>query len=139
VAERFAAEDADELLLIGRRHLRSNNSWMHNSARLVKGRDRCTLLMHPETARDNGLSDGQQVTVESRVGAVSLALEITDGIRPGVVSIPHGYGHAREGVLLDVAAQHAGVSLNDLTDHALLDELTGNAAFSGVPVRVTAN
>jgi anaerobic selenocysteine-containing dehydrogenase len=139
VAERFAAEDADELLLIGRRHLRSNNSWMHNSARLVKGRDRCTLLMHPETARDNGLSDGQTVKVSSRVGAVSLALEITDGIRPGAVSIPHGYGHARKGVLLDVAAQHAGVSLNDLTDHRLIDELTGNAAFSGVPVRVTAN
>jgi anaerobic selenocysteine-containing dehydrogenase len=125
-----------DLQLIGRRHLRSNNSWMHNAERLVKGRDRCTLMIHPETAANRGIVNLEKVQIESRVGKVEIAVEITDEIMPNVVSIPHGFGHARKGVQLDVAVAHAGVSLNDLTDDLLIDELTGNSAFSGVPVRI---
>jgi anaerobic selenocysteine-containing dehydrogenase len=125
-----------DLQLIGRRHLRSNNSWMHNSERLVKGRDRCTLMIHPETAAIRGIVNLEKVQIESRVGRVEIAVEITDEIMPNVVSIPHGFGHARKGVQLDIATAHAGVSLNDLTDDLLIDELTGNSAFSGVPVRI---
>lgn len=130
-----AAEDFD-LLLIGRRHLRSNNSWMHNSARLMKGKNRCTLLMNTATAQANNLKNNALLTVESRVGRINIPLETTDDIAPNVVSIPHGFGHGRDGVKLNVAANYAGASINDLTDEHLLDELTGNAAFSGVPVKV---
>lgn len=131
-----AMSDSFDLQLIGRRHLRSNNSWMHNSERLVKGRDRCTLMIHPETAANRGIINQEKVQIESRVGKVEIAVEITDEIMPNVVSIPHGFGHARKGVKLDIATAHAGVSLNDLTDELLIDELTGNSAFSGVPVRI---
>lgn len=124
------------LILIGRRQLRSNNSWMHNSHRLVKGRDRCTALMHPEDAARRGLADGERVRVSSRVGSVELSLEVTDQIMPGVISVPHGWGHDRPGVQLSVAAQHAGASANDLTDELAIDALSGNAALSGIPVRV---
>jgi anaerobic selenocysteine-containing dehydrogenase len=124
--------------LIGRRHLRDCNSWLHNSEILVKGKNRCTLLINRSDAERLKLHDRQTVKVASRTGAVEIPLEITDAIAPGVVSIPHGYGHAREGVRLDVARNHAGVSVNDLTDHETLDELTGNAAFSSVKVRVEA-
>ena len=126
-----------ELLLIGRRDLRSNNSWMHNSQRLVKGPERCTLLMHPDDARARGLAPGQTVEVRSRVGSVPVRLELTDAVMPGVVSLPHGWGHGRPGVQLRVAAAHAGVSLNDLTDDQAVDALLGTAAFSGTPVHVT--
>jgi len=125
-----------DLQLIGRRHLRSNNSWMHNAERLIKGRDRCTLMIHPETAAIRGIKNLEKVQIESRVGKVEIVVEITDEIMPDVVSIPHGFGHARQGVKLDIATAHAGVSLNDLTDDLLIDELTGNSAFSGVPVRI---
>ena len=138
-AEQLLAETKDsifDLQLIGRRHLRSNNSWMHNAERLVKGRDRCTLMIHPETAAVRGIVNQEKVQIESRVGMVEIAVEITDEIMPNVVSIPHGFGHARKGVQLDIATAHAGVSLNDLTDELLIDELTGNSAFSGVPVRI---
>ena len=138
-AEQLLAETKDsifDLQLIGRRHLRSNNSWMHNAERLVKGRDRCTLMIHPETAVIRGIINQQKVQVESRVGMVEIVVEITDEIMPNVVSIPHGFGHARKGVMMDIATAHAGVSLNDLTDELLIDELTGNSAFSGVPVRI---
>jgi anaerobic selenocysteine-containing dehydrogenase len=111
---------------------------MHNSERLVKGKDRCTLLMHPDDAEARQLEDGQMVAIASRVGQLQLRLEVSEAIMPGVVSIPHGWGHGREGVQLQVAQQHAGVSLNDLTDEQALDELTGNAAFNGVPVQVRA-
>lgn len=127
------------LSLIGRRQLRSNNSWMHNSSRLVKGKERCTLLMHRSDAAARGLADGQTVKIYSRVGQISLPLELTDDIMPGVVSIPHGWGHNRPGVQMGVAQAHPGASLNDLTDDQLVDELTGNAAFSGVPVEVAAD
>lgn len=124
-------------LLIGRRHLRDNNSWMHNASRLMRGRNRCTLHMHPEDAGKLHLQDQQLVKVSSRVGSVELPLEINTNIMPGVVCMPHGYGHARQGVQLDVARQYAGVSINDLTDEYVLDELTGNSAFSGVRVQVS--
>lgn len=125
-----------EYLLIGRRHLRDNNSWMHNSERLVKGRNRCTLMIHSEDAKNLNLESNSLVKVTSRVGSVELPIEITDQMMRGVVSMPHGYGHSRKGVKLDVATQHAGVSINDLTDELVLDELTGNAAFNNVAVKV---
>ncbi len=126
------------IVLVGRRHVRSNNSWMHNSKRLVKGKSRCTLLIHPQTAQAQGIENGQAVCVRSRVGEVTLNAEVTTDIMPNVVSIPHGWGHNREGTQQRVAEQHAGVSVNDLTDHLLLDELCGNAAVNGVPVTLVA-
>lgn len=138
---RFASDGStasDEMLLIGRRHLRSNNSWMHNSARLIKGKPRCTVMMSPSDAEHVGVNDGAMVTVRSRVGAVTLPVEITEDMMAGVVSIPHGFGHGRDGVKLSVATTSPGVSLNDLTDDQSVDRLSGNAAFSGVPVTVKA-
>ena len=129
----------NQLLLISRRELRSNNSWMHNLPRLIKGRNRCTLQINPADAAARGLTEGQPVRVRSRVGTVELPVEITSNLMPGVASMPHGYGHARLGTRLDVAQAHAGVSINDLTDELRLDELTGNAALSAVPVWVDAS
>lgn len=130
-------EKENQVTLIGRRHLRSNNSWMHNSERLVKGNNRCTLMVHPETAVAWNLVDKTNVKVTSRVGSVELPVEITEDIMPNVVSIPHGFGHKKAGAKLDIAQNHAGVSINDLTDELLIDKLTGNAAFSGVPVSLS--
>ena len=124
------------LLLIGRRHLRSNNSWMHNSRRLVRGRDRCTLLMHPEDAARTGVVGEAKVAVVSRAGRVEAPLELSDEVMPGVVSLPHGWGHHRPGTELSVAEEHPGVSINDLTDELVVDDLCGNAVLSGVPVWV---
>ncbi|MEM7104623.1 MAG: molybdopterin oxidoreductase family protein [Bacteroidota bacterium] len=124
-------------LLIGRRHLRSNNSWMHNALRLVKGGNRCTLLLHPEDANKLDIEDGQIVLVTSEKGQVKIPVEITTDIMPGVVSIPHGWGHNKKGIKMAVAEQHPGVSINELTDEKHIDELTGNAAFSGVKVAIT--
>jgi anaerobic selenocysteine-containing dehydrogenase len=131
-----ANSPGENLALIGRRDLRTNNSWMHNSHRLVRGRDRCTVMMHPDDAASRGVENGQIVAVASRSGRIELAAEITDTIMPGVVSIPHGWGHDLEGVRLAVARDHAGSSINDITDNLLLDTLTGNAALSGVPVTI---
>lgn len=128
------ASTDDRLLLIGRRHVRSNNSWLHNSQRLLKGPDRCTAMIHPDDAQVHDVSDGDMVQVASRVGAVKIPAEITDQVMAGVISIPHGFGHDREGVRLSVAAQKPGVSLNDLTDPAHYDPLTGNAVLNGTPV-----
>jgi anaerobic selenocysteine-containing dehydrogenase len=128
-----------ELLLIGRRQLRSNNSWLHNSERLVKGnpaKPACTILMHPSDAAHRRLTSGENVLVRSRVGEIVLPLEVTDEMMPGVVSIPHGWGHDRAGNHLAVAQQHAGASINDLTDHLAIDALCGTAAFGGTPVTV---
>jgi anaerobic selenocysteine-containing dehydrogenase len=124
------------LRLIGRRQLRSNNSWLHNAEALMRGDDRCTLLVHPDDAARAGLSHGKKAKVRSRVGEVEVLVAVTDEVMPGVVSLPHGYGHAREGVKLRVASKKPGVSINDLTDHERVDLLTGNAALSGVPVEV---
>jgi anaerobic selenocysteine-containing dehydrogenase len=125
-----------ELLLIGRRSLRSNNSWMHNSQRLVKGRARCTLLMHPGDAASRGLASGAVVRLRSRVGEVRVPLEVTADIAPGVVSLPHGWGQTQGKAELRVAREQIGASINDVTDDARVDVLSGTAAFSGTPVQV---
>jgi anaerobic selenocysteine-containing dehydrogenase len=127
-----------ELSLIGRRHVRSNNSWLHNSQRLVKGKPRCTLLMHPGDAARRGIGDGAMVRVRSRVGEVVVAAELTADMMPGVVSLPHGWGHDRDGVRLAVASRHAGASINDLVDDQRIDALTGTAVLNGTPVAVEA-
>ena len=132
------ADEAQPLLLIGRRDPRTNNSWLHNARRFVKGPRRCTLLLHPQDAAARGLVDGGEAVVSSRTGSVQLAVEVTDEMMPGVVSIPHGWGHDRPGLRLQVASRHPGVSVNDLTDERFLDELCGNAALNGVVVRVQA-
>jgi len=128
-----------KLLLIGRRHLRSNNSWLHNSERLVKGKNRCTLLIHPTDAEARKVGDGDTVVVTSRVGSVDIVAQVDDGIAEGVVSIPHGWGNGKEGIKLSVANAKPGVSANDLTDDMFFDELTGTAGFNGVPVEVAAS
>ncbi len=125
------------LSLIGRRDLRTNNSWMHNSLRLVKGKDRCTLLMNPSDAKKRKLVDGQPVRVKSRAGEVIAKLEITDEMMPGVVSLPHGWGHAQPGVEMRVAREHAGVSINDVVDEMAVDLLSGTSVLNGTPVTVT--
>lgn len=125
----------DELLLIGRRHKQDCNSWMHNTERLTKGRPRHQLLMHPDDLAARGLADGATVTVASRVGSVEVDVLATDDMMRGVVSLPHGYGHAKDGTRLGVARGVPGVSINDLTDPERLD-VSGNAALSGVPVTV---
>ncbi|MCB0559725.1 MAG: molybdopterin-dependent oxidoreductase [Lewinellaceae bacterium] len=122
--------------LIGRRQLRSNNSWMHNAQRLMKGKERCTLLIHPDDARKKGITGGQEVQVVSTTGAIRIKAELSSDMMPGVVSIPHGWGHGLERVQMEVARAHPGISINDVTDHKRIDRLTGNAAFSGVPVRI---
>ncbi len=122
--------------LIGRRHIRSNNSWLHNSHRLLKGPNRCTLMIHPDDAKGLGLKTGDMATVSNHVGTVDIETEITTDIMPGVVSIPHGFGHGRKGVKLSVAAANPGVSMNDLTDPALVDDLSGNAVLNGIPVNI---
>ncbi len=129
---------ASSMLLIGRRHVRSNNSWMHNAPRLMRGKDRCTLLMHPGDAERLGVAEAAQVTVTSRVGSITAPLELTDAIMPGVVSLPHGWGHGRDGVQLATATARPGVSVNDVTDPARVDALSGNAAVNGVPVEIAA-
>jgi len=136
-----AVDSNGHLLLIGRRQLRSNNSWMHNSERLVKGnpaKPQCTVLMHPTDAANRDLLDGQKVVVRSRVGSIVLPVEISDEIMRGVVSIPHGWGHDRTGNQQAVAQQHAGASLNDLTDQQAIDALCGTAAFNGTAVTIAA-
>ncbi|MBT5864211.1 MAG: molybdopterin-dependent oxidoreductase [Ilumatobacter sp.] len=124
------------LVLIGRRHLRSNNSWMHNINVLVKGKPRCTLHVHPDDAALLGLSDGGAASITSRVGSITAPVEVTDSITPGVVSLPHGWGHDAPGAQMRVAAEHAGVNSNVLTDHEAMDPLSGTAVLNGIPVDV---
>ncbi len=131
-----AVPAGDELLLIGRRHQQDCNSWMHNSERLTKGRPRHQLLMNPADLAERDIVDGTRVRVTSRVGEVEVEVAATDDLMPGVVSLPHGYGHARDGVLMRRSREVPGVSINDLTDPELLD-VSGNAALNGVPVAVT--
>jgi anaerobic selenocysteine-containing dehydrogenase len=128
-----------ELLLIGRRQLRSNNSWMHNSQRLVRAnssKPQCTVLMHPDDAAERNLKQGQEVHVTSRIGTIKLPVELSDEIMRGVVSIPHGWGHDREGNRLSVAQQNSGASINDLMDGSNIDAICGTAAFNGTRVTV---
>lgn len=133
-----STEVAQELTLqlIGRRHVRSNNSWMHNCNRLVKGKSRCTALINPVDAEALGITESRLIKVSSRVGSVEIMPEISADIMPGVISIPHGWGHHRAGTRWHIAEQHAGVSVNDLTDDMSIDELSGNAALNGGRVTV---
>ena len=132
----FILEDKSKFWLIGRRHLRDNNSWMHNSQKLMNGKNRCTLMTNSKDAQMLELKNEQTVSVKSRVGEVSIPVEITDEIMQGVVSIPHGYGHNRKGTKMKTAEKYAGVSINDLSDEKIIDQLTGNSAFSAVRVSV---
>lgn len=125
------------LLMIGRRHLRSNNSWMHNIDVLVKGKDRCTLLIHPADAEARGLRSGDCADVRSTAGALTAIVEVSDEVMPGVVSLPHGWGHDTPGARLSVAERRPGVNLNRLVDGNVLDPLSGNARINGIPVDVT--
>ncbi len=124
------------MVLIGRRQLRSNNSWMHNVGQLVRGRDRCTAQIHPDDAARLGLTDAQRARVRSRSGEVVVPVEVTDAIMPGVVSIPHGWGHDDPEAQLSVAAEHAGANSNLLADESLIDPLSGNAILNGIPVEL---
>jgi anaerobic selenocysteine-containing dehydrogenase len=128
--------EPDELVLVSRRHLRSNNSWLHNVSALMKGRDRCTLLMHPKDATSRGVADGDTVTVRSSAGHIEVPVEMTEAIKPGVVSMPHGWGHGKPGTRMSVANSSPGVNTNILSPPTFLDEPSGNGALNGIPVTV---
>ncbi len=137
LADTLDAPDDGGMVLVGRRHVRSNNSWMHNLDVLVRGRPRCTLLVHPDDAQRIGLLDGGTAEVVSTVGRVRAPVEVTDAVRPGVVSLPHGWGHDAEGTRMNVAARTPGVNSNVLTDGGVLDPLSGNASLNAIPVTVS--
>lgn len=128
--------DEIPMMLIGRRDLRTNNSWMHNSQRLVKGKDRCAMMINPEDASRLGLADKGRARIISRVGELEIEVSITEDIMPGVVCLPHGWGHDREGIGLRVAETNPGISVNDITDDQAVDGLSGNAVFNAIPVEV---
>jgi anaerobic selenocysteine-containing dehydrogenase len=132
---RMAAQ-GEELLLIGRRDLRGTNSFMHNLPSLVKGRDRCTLQVSRADAQRIGLETGGRARVSSRTGSLLAPIEVTDDLMPGVVSLPHGWGHDVEEARLSVAKAHPGVNTNLLTDDQLYDTASGTAVLFGTPVRV---
>ena len=138
--ELFYVVDEDKInypfALIGRRHLRNNNSWMHNSELLMKGKNRCTVLMSSKDANNLSITNHQQIRIISNVGSIELPVEISDEMKEGVLSIPHGFGHNREGTKIKLAEENAGESINDLTDDHKIDRLTGNANFSGTRVKV---
>ncbi|SCK45156.1 Anaerobic selenocysteine-containing dehydrogenase [Streptomyces sp. ScaeMP-e48] len=134
---RALGESPAPLVLVGRRHLRSNNSWMHNVGSLSGGSNVCTLQIHPDDAARLGLVDGTTVRIESAGGGVEAPAEITDTVRSGVVSLPHGWGHSRPGTRMSVAAAHPGVNVNQLLDGTLLDPLSGTAVLNAIPVTVT--
>jgi len=126
-----------EFSLIGRRHVRSNNSWLHNSLPLVKGKNRCTAIMNSIDAQALAVQEGDLLSVKSRVGQITIPVEISDDIMQGVLSIPHGFGHHRQGTQLSIAeGKAAGVSMNDITDETYVDGLSGTAALNGIPVMV---
>ena len=125
---------SDTILLVGRRDLRSNNSWLHNLPVLVKGEDRCKLMIHTSDAERLGLLRGDMVLVKSRTGKIEVPVAITDDIMPGTVSLPHGWGHNLSGVRLGIASQHPGVNVNLLTDEQMIDPISGNAVLNGVPI-----
>ncbi len=133
-----AVAPVDELLLVGRRHLRSNNSWMHNVEVLVKGRERCTLQISPYDASRTGVTDGSYAAVASVAGSVNVLVEVTDEIAPGTVSLPHGWGHRAHGAQMAVAARTNGVNSNELTDDIVIDPLSGNSRLNAIPVTINA-
>ena len=136
LARRLVRSDGG-LLLVSRRHLRSNNSWMHNVPSLMTGRERCTLLVHPEDSRRLGLADGERATIRSEAGHLEVPVEVTDEMMPGVVCLPHGWGHDRDGTRLGVAERYAGVNNNLLAPGHLVDVPSGNAVVNGIPVEVS--
>ena len=129
-------DSSNTFKLIGRRHLLNNNSWMHNYKRLTKGPDRCFMMMHPDDMKKVGLKEGGEARVKSRVGEVLIKVSPSEKLMPGVVSIPHGFGHNREGIKLEIASKSPGISVNDLTDDQIVDSLTGNSVLNGVPVMI---
>lgn len=133
---RLDANQPDALQLIGRRHVRSNNSWMHNSHRLVKGKDRCTLLVHPNDAGRLKLSAGEPAEIEGGSGRIVLPVEISDTVMPGVVSVPHGWGHNRSGIGQSVAQAHPGASINDVLADDQTDAVSGTSVLNGQRVTV---
>lgn len=134
-----AADDGSyDLRLIGRRHLRSNNSWLHNVPAMVKGRARCTALMHPQDATARGLADGAEATISSPIGSIVVPVEISTDIRPGTVAVPHGWGHREPGVGWTVAASLPGANVNLLHDPEQVDRISGNAAVNSTWVKVEA-
>jgi anaerobic selenocysteine-containing dehydrogenase len=135
-AELFARQPPAGLRLVGRRHLRSNNSWMHNAHRLTKGPRRDHLWIHPADAAERDIADGDEVQLASRVGEVGVTAKVTDRVMPGTVCLPHGFGQHREGVRLSLAAALPGASYNDISDESAVDELCGNAALNALPVTV---
>jgi anaerobic selenocysteine-containing dehydrogenase len=135
-AEIDRPRDPDELLLVGRRELRTNNSWMHNVPGLVSGRERCVLLVHPDDAERAGVVDGGRAILESRVHRGELPVRVSSEMRPGVVSLPHGWGHAASARWQRVAGEHPGVSVNDWTDDQLVERVVGQSILNGVPVRL---
>jgi len=135
--QKSLTEECEEMLLIGRRQLRSNNSWMHNIERLVVGKPRCTLQLNPVDAERLGLQNAEMASVSSRVGLIEIPVEVTEDLLPGVASIPHGWGHNSPHVELRVASAHAGVNSNVLADEEVIDIPSGNAVLSGIPIRVT--
>lgn len=135
----MARERNGGMVLIGRRQLRSNNSWMHNLPALVKGKESCTLHIHPDDAERLGLADGETARVSSAAGSLEAPVETTEDIMPGVISIPHGWGHGAEGVRMGVASAHAGVNSNVLADESMVEPLSGNAVLNGIPVEVSAS
>jgi anaerobic selenocysteine-containing dehydrogenase len=138
--DRLASSMSDrrpELVLVGRRDLRSNNSWMHNVEVLVKGKPRCTLHVNPADARRHGLDDGEDAVVKSAVGELTVPVEVTDEVMAGVVSLPHGWGHDRPGTRMEVASRQPGVNSNVLTDPGRIDPLSGNASLNAIPVTLS--
>ncbi len=124
------------LVLVSRRHMRSKNSWMHNIKVLVKGKDRCTLIIHPEDAARAGVVDGEHARVTSEVGSIEVPVEVSDEMLQGVVCLPHGWGHDKVGTRLSVAREHAGVNSNRIAPGRLVDAISGNAVVNGIPVEV---
>ena len=137
LAQRLEREEPP-LVLVSRRHLRSNNSWMHNVAPLVSGKDRCTLLVHPDDAARHGLRSGARAQVTSRAGRIEVPIEVSDEMMPGVVCLPHGWGHDKPGTQLGVAARHAGACNNVLAPGELVDVPSGNAIVNGIPVEIAS-
>ncbi|MEX0605016.1 MAG: molybdopterin-dependent oxidoreductase [Marinobacter sp.] len=135
---RLETPASDELMLIGRRHVRSNNSWMHNSQRLVKGKDRCTMMIHPTDASRLGLLEGDAAELSTDAGKIVVPVEITEDMMPGVISVPHGWGHSRMGTRQAVAEAHAGASINDIIRDDQIDPLSGTSVLNGQTVHVKA-
>jgi anaerobic selenocysteine-containing dehydrogenase len=134
--EMLEGPERKQLVLIGRRDIRSNNSWMHNLPGLISGKDRCLLHINPLDAGEHDLQEGDSISLSSRIGKVAVAVHLTRSIMPGVVSLPHGWGHSASGARLSVAERHAGANSNILTDSQSMDPVSGNAVLNGIPVSI---